>query len=98
MAVDAGPDGRLVLDSLCAHAPGLLAPGGALVLVQSEFADVDKTVADLRAAGLRTDVIAQQYIPFGPVMASRATWLESTGRLEVGRRTERLAVIAAVRS
>lgn len=98
LAVDAGVDGRLVLDPLCAHAPRLLAKGGTLLVVQSEFADVDQTVATLRAAGLRTDVVAQQHIPFGPVMASRATWLESTGRLETGRRTERLAVISAVRS
>jgi hypothetical protein len=30
-------------------------------------------------------------------MMSRAAWLESTGKLEPGRRTERLAVIAAVK-
>jgi release factor glutamine methyltransferase len=98
LAVDAGLDGRLVLDPLCAHAPRLLADGGTLLLVQSEFAGIDQTVSALRAAGLRSDVVAHQHIPFGPVMTCRAAWLESTGRLEPGRRTEKLAVIAAVRS
>src|SRR5882757_9140767 len=37
-AWDAGHDGRLVLDPLCAAAPQLLADGGTLLLVQSEFA------------------------------------------------------------
>jgi release factor glutamine methyltransferase len=97
LAVDAGRDGRLVLDPLCEHAPGLLADGGTLLLVQSEFAGIDQTLSALRAAGLRSDIVAHQNSPFGPVMSTRAAWLEDTGRLEVGRRTERLAVIAAVR-
>ena len=97
LAVDAGVDGRLVLDPLCAHAPALLAEGGALLVVQSEFAGIDQTVSALRGAGLRADVVTRQRIPFGPVMTSRAPWLEETGRLERGRRTETLAVIAGVR-
>jgi len=97
LAVDAGVDGRLVLDPLCAHAPALLAEGGALLVVQSEFAGIDQTVSALRGAGLRADVVTRQRIPFGPVMTSRAPWLEEAGRLERGRRTETLAVIAGVR-
>lgn len=97
VAVDAGLDGRLVLDPLCAHAPALLADGGALLIVQSEFAGIDQTVAALLAVGMRVDSVTYQSIPFGPVVTSRAAWLESTGKLELGRRTERLAVIAAVK-
>jgi release factor glutamine methyltransferase len=97
LAVDAGPDGRLVLDPLCASAPRLLADGGTLLLVQSEFAGIDQTLSALRAGGLRVEVVTRQRIPFGPVMMSRAAWLESTGRLEAGRRTEHIAIIAAVR-
>ncbi len=96
-AFDAGADGRLVLDPLCASAPGMLADGGTLLLVHSEFAGVERTVAALRTAGLRTEVITRQCIPFGPVMTSRAPWLERSGRLDGGRRTESLAVIEAVR-
>ena len=97
LAFDAGIDGRLVLDPLCEHAPKLLAPGGRLLVVHSEFADVDRTVECMRAAGLRSEVVTSQRIPFGPVMNARAAWLERTGRLEPGRRVERIAVVAAVK-
>lgn len=94
-AWDAGHDGRMVLDPLCAAAPDLLADGGSLLLVQSEFANPRKTLADLSAAGLDADIVAWQWIPFGPVLTSRAEWLEETGRLEPGRREEELLVIRA---
>lgn len=94
-AWDAGYDGRLVLDPLCAAAPELLADGGSLLVVQSEFAGVRQTLAGLASAGLDADVIAWQWIPFGPVLSSRAQWLEDTGRLEPGRREEELLVIRA---
>lgn len=94
-AWDAGEDGRMVLDPLCAAAPDLLADGGSLLLVQSEFANPRKTLADLSAAGLDADIVAWQWVPFGPVLSSRAEWLEETGRLEPGRREEELLVIRA---
>jgi release factor glutamine methyltransferase len=94
-AWDAGYDGRLVLDPLCAAAPALLADGGTLLLVQSEFAGPRETLAALAGAGLDAEIIAYQWIPFGPVLSSRATWLEETGRLEPGRREEELMVIRA---
>ncbi|OBB22878.1 methylase [Mycolicibacterium peregrinum] len=94
-AWDAGEDGRMVLDPLCAAAHDLLADGGSLLLVQSEFANPRKTLADLSAAGLDADIVAWQWVPFGPVLSSRAQWLEETGRLEPGRREEELLVIRA---
>jgi len=94
-AWDAGYDGRLVLDPLCAAAPDLLADGGSLLLVQSEFAGPRQTLAALARAGLDAEVVAWQWIPFGPVLSSRARWLEDTGRLEPGRREEELLVIRA---
>jgi release factor glutamine methyltransferase len=94
-AWNAGCDGRLVLDPLCAAAPGLLANGGTLLLVQSEFAGPRQTLAALASAGLDAEIIAYQWIPFGPVLSSRADWLEETGRLEPGRREEELMVIRA---
>jgi release factor glutamine methyltransferase len=97
LAFDAGIDGRLVLDPLCAYAPNLLAERGRLLVVHSEFAGIDQTVDALRAAGLRSNVVTHQRIPFGPVMTARAPWLERTGRLEPGCRYERLAVVEAVR-
>jgi release factor glutamine methyltransferase len=96
-AWDAGQDGRLVLDPLCAAVPDLLAPGGSFLLVQSEFAVPRQTLAALAEAGLDAEVVAYQWIPFGPVLESRASWLEDTGRLEPGRREEELVVIRAER-
>lgn len=95
LAVNAGRDGRLVLDPLCAMAPDLLEDGGTLLLVQSEFADVDQSLHALRAVGLDADVLIQQWIPFGPVMSARADWLERAGRLRPGRRDELIVVIRA---
>jgi release factor glutamine methyltransferase len=94
-AWDAGYDGRLILDPLCASASDLLADGGTLLLVQSEFAAPRETLAGLASCGLDAEVIAWQWIPFGPVLSSRAHWLEETGRLEPGRREEELVVIRA---
>lgn len=93
MSFDAGVDGRLVLDPMCAHAPELLADGGRMLVVHSEFADVEATVEGLRGQGLHAEVVSWLRIPFGPVMTARAPWLERTGRLEAGRRVERIAVV-----
>jgi release factor glutamine methyltransferase len=65
--------------------------------VHSEFANVDRTVEGLEAAGLRARVVAEQWIPFGPVLTARAHWLEKIGLLETGRRQELLAVVRADR-
>jgi release factor glutamine methyltransferase len=94
-AWDAGYDGRLVLDPLCASVRDLLADGGSLLLVQSEFSDPRKTLAGLASSGLDAEILAYQWIPFGPVLSARAQWLEDTGRLEPGRREEELVVIRA---
>jgi release factor glutamine methyltransferase len=94
-AWDAGYDGRLVLDPLCASMQGLLAEGGTMLLVQSEFAEPRKTLAALASCGFDAEIYAWQWIQFGPVLTARAQWLEDTGRLEPGRREEELVVIRA---
>ncbi|MFE1316178.1 methyltransferase [Kitasatospora phosalacinea] len=96
-AWDAGPDGRLLLDRLCRRVAPLLAPGGVLLLVQSSLARPDATVRQLRAAGLRTSVVARRLQGFGPVMTARAPWFERTGLIEPGVRTEELVVVRGVR-
>ncbi len=93
-----GPDGRLVLDPLCRSAAALLAEGGSLFLVQSEFADVERSLDLLRSAGLDADVCASQRIPFGPVLRLQAHWLRDTGRLMETRAEEELVVIRADRT
>ncbi len=92
-AWDAGPDGRLILDPLCRGAGELLADGGVLLIVQSEFADPDQSVRMLRNRGLDAEVIITRRIPFGPVLTARAHWMERTGLVAVGRREEDLVVI-----
>lgn len=94
-AWDAGEDGRLVLDPLCAAVPGLLAAGGSALIVQSEFADPRITLHALAAAGMDAEIMVSEWVPFGPVLLSRAQWLEETGRLQPGRRAEELVVIRA---
>jgi release factor glutamine methyltransferase len=94
-AWDGGYDGRLVLDPLCASVRDLLADGGTMLLVQSEFAEPRQTLAALASRGLDAEILAWQWIPFGPVLSARAQWLEKTGRLEPGRREEELVVIRA---
>ncbi len=94
-AFNAGPDGRLVLDPMCAAAPLLLEEGGTMLIVQSECANVQRTLRALKAQGMSTEVVAQQLIPFGPVMTARAPWLMRAGLLPRGSRHERIVVIRA---
>ncbi|OBG86658.1 methylase [Mycobacterium sp. NS-7484] len=90
-----GLDGRLVLDPLCRSAAAMLADGGSLFLVQSEFSDVEESLTLLRDGGLDADVCATRQIPFGPVLHSQAQWLRETGRLTHSRAEEELVVIRA---
>jgi release factor glutamine methyltransferase len=94
-AWNAGRDGRLVLDPLCASASDLLDDGGTALIVQSEFSGVERSLEALRTGGLTAKVVAEQNIPFGPVLSARAKWLERMGWLQHGRREEKLVVIRA---
>lgn len=94
-AWNAGSDGRMVLDPMCAAAPLLLADGGTMLVVQSECSNVRHTLDGLRAHGMKAEVVAQQMIPFGPVMTARAPWLMRAGLLPRGSRKERIVVIRA---
>ncbi|PQD97963.1 methylase [Mycolicibacterium parafortuitum] len=94
-AWDAGPDGRMVLDPLCAAAPLLLEEGGTMLIVHSECSGVTRTLSALRAQGMRAEVVAQQLIPFGPVMTARAPWLKRAGLLGRNATQERIVVVRA---
>ena len=83
-AWNAGVDGRMVLDPLCGSASSLLAAGGSMLLVQSALSGVEKSMNTLRSTGLDAEVIASQWVPFGPVLSARAGWLEVTGRIRKG--------------
>jgi release factor glutamine methyltransferase len=94
-AWNAGPDGRLVLDPLCAMASNLLCDGGSMLLVQSTIAGVGRSLDILQSHGLSADIVASQRIPFGPVLSARAGWLVDSGRVPRGCREEELVVIRA---
>lgn len=102
-AWDGGWDGRLVLDPICRDSPSLLRPGGVLLLVQSALSDAELSLAQLRAAGLRAEVVDRRQVAFGPVLRSRSAWLrgrgllgDTPGRLD-GDEKEELVVIRAER-
>ncbi|MDN3293263.1 methyltransferase [Streptomyces ficellus] len=95
---NAGADGRQVLDRLCADAPGLLRDDGVLLLVQSSLCGVEPTLDRLEEGGLSARVELRSTIPFGPVMARHAEWLEQRGLIAPGQRKEDLVVIRAQRT
>ncbi|MEV5957889.1 HemK2/MTQ2 family protein methyltransferase [Streptomyces sp. NPDC051987] len=96
-AWDAGPDGRLLIDRICAAAPAVLRPAGRLLMVHSHLSGVEETLDRFGAAGLRAEVVDRARLPFGRVLHSRLTWLRERG-LVADRTTEELVVIRAAHS
>lgn len=94
----AGPDGRLVLDRICAEAPGRLRPGGSLLLVHSSLCGTETTLDQLRTAGLEARVLRRERGPLGPLMLERAAELERRGVLAPGQRDEEVVVIEGKRA
>src|SRR3954447_23174765 len=92
-ALDAGSDGRLLLDRICAQAAAHLNPGGAVMLVQNDLIGIDPTVAALERTGLRADVVERHHGPLGPVLTARAALLEERGMLAPGVREEDVVVV-----
>jgi release factor glutamine methyltransferase len=92
---DAGPDGRALLDRICAGVPHVLAPDGDVLLVHSTVCDVDLTLAALDRAELVPRVVTRATVPFGPVMRARAAMLESRGLIRPGQHEEELVVVGA---
>jgi release factor glutamine methyltransferase len=81
-AWEAGPDGRVFLNRICAEAPAHLRPGGALLLVHSAICDAAQTLERLAAAGLEPDLVFRHVGRLGPLMSERSGWLRSVGLLE----------------
>ncbi|OEJ34632.1 HemK2/MTQ2 family protein methyltransferase [Streptomyces subrutilus] len=94
-AWDAGPDGRLVIDRICATASARLRPGGALLMVHSGMCGAEATLDRLTAAGLSGQVTATACVPWGPVLRSRRVWLERQGLASGAEEREELVVIRA---
>lgn len=83
--------GARVLD----EAPAVLAPGGPLLVVQSELCGVEASLDRLRSAGLTAHVAGRCRHPFGPVLTRRAALLQTRGLIAPGQRHENLVVLSA---
>ncbi|WP_406369071.1 class I SAM-dependent methyltransferase [Streptomyces sp. NBC_00647] len=80
-AWEAGPDGRAFVDRVCDEAPAALRPGGVLLLVHSALCGSRPTLRRLTRAGFEATVTDRAFVPFGPVLSSRRTWLRRQGLL-----------------
>jgi release factor glutamine methyltransferase len=92
-ALDAGTDGRVLLDRICSEAAAHLNPGGAVMLVQNDLIGLDPTVAALERTGLRVDVVERHHGPLGPILTARAPMLEARGMLAPGVREEDILIV-----
>jgi len=84
-AWDAGLDGRVFIDRICAGAPEHLRPGGVLLLVQSAICGEAQTLTALGRAGLQARVAFRHVGKLGPRMREREDWLRDQGRALDGR-------------
>ncbi|MEU1535058.1 HemK2/MTQ2 family protein methyltransferase [Streptomyces fagopyri] len=94
-AWDAGSDGRLVIDRICASAPALLRHHGVLLMVHSAMCGVDSTLRQLEQAGLTGRTTARAFVPWGPVLRSRRPWLLEQRLARAGEEHEELVIIRA---
>jgi release factor glutamine methyltransferase len=92
VAVDAGRDGRAILDRITAAAPAHLAPGGTLLLVHSEVCGTHTTLGAYTGGGLLADIAASERGPLGPILRARRAQLEADGQLAPGQSVEEVVV------
>ena len=92
-ATEAGPDGRLLLNRICADAPRHLRPGGSVLLVHSSLCGVEGTCSRLSEGGLAADVVTRRGGRLGPLLSARAELLAERGLLAGGVREEELVVV-----
>jgi release factor glutamine methyltransferase len=92
-AWQAGLDGRVLIDRICGSVSEHLAPGGAVLIVQSTINGEEETCSLLREAGLEADVPFRERGDFGPLMTRMAPELEERGLIAVGQREEEVVVV-----
>ena len=97
-AWDAGRDGRLLLDRICAEAFDWLHPGGTLLMVHSAVSGEARSLERLQESGFTADIVGRCPVPFGPVMRARAEMMVADGLLAEGQVEEELVVIRATRA
>lgn len=77
-----------------AHCAGdLLVPRGRILVVQSQFANPERTVAALNYIGLSASVCARVDIPFGPIIRRRTAYPRARGLSAPGQSHEELVVV-----
>jgi release factor glutamine methyltransferase len=81
-ALDAGRDGRALIDRICREARGHLLPGGSVLMVHSSICGEQATCDLLGGLGLETTVLARSRGALGPVLRSRASMLRVRGLLD----------------
>lgn len=79
--LDAGRNGRALLDRICREAPAHLNPGGAVLVVHSSICGTDQTLEDFARSGLSPDVVVREPGKLGPVMTARAQMMRERGLL-----------------
>lgn len=92
-AWDAGEDGRVVVDRICAEAADHLLPGGTVLLVHSDIIGADTTLEAYTATGLTADIAAHERGPLGPLLRARRAELEARGQLLPGQEEEIVMVL-----
>ncbi len=80
-AWEGGPDGRALVDRICARAGAHLRPGGVMLLVHSAVCGEQATLDQLTAQGLQAEVALRHHGPLGPILRERAAWLRGRGML-----------------
>jgi release factor glutamine methyltransferase len=91
-AWDGGPDGRRVLDVICARVAAHLRPGGVVLIVHSAVCGEQQSLEALAAHGLRACVAHRQRGRFGPLMQARFAWMDQQGVLPESRLEDMLVV------
>ncbi|ATL32549.1 HemK2/MTQ2 family protein methyltransferase [Streptomyces formicae] len=94
-AWEGGLSGRTVVDPACAAAARALRPGGTLLMVHSALCGEDESLARLDGLGMKAAVIDRAFVPFGPVVRARRSWLCAQGLLDRDATKEELVVIRA---
>jgi release factor glutamine methyltransferase len=74
-AWEAGIDGRVFLDRICAGAGAHLRPGGVMLIVHSSICSEPATISALREQQLSVSVVLRHRGGLGPIVQARAGWL-----------------------
>ena len=74
-----GPTGRQLIDRFISEAPCYLKKNGTILLVQSNLANIRKTLEKLQEAGFKATVIAETKVSFETIAVIQASHLSEKG-------------------